>query len=233
MIPLRSETPRRTFPIVNVLLIVANILVFMYQLSLAPRTGDLLVQQLGLVPARAERALAHPGPRLVPALVPLITSMFLHAGFLHILGNMLFLWVFGGNVEDRLGHRRYLWFYFMCGIGAGLAQIVLNWGSQLPSIGASGAISGVMGAYIVLFPSARVLTLVPLLFFFFTVRIPALLILGYWFVIQFLSGVSTLGQINQGGVAWWAHIGGFILGMFLVLGLRQSRRPYDSWSASG
>jgi membrane associated rhomboid family serine protease len=216
MIPLRSETPRRTFPIVNVFLIVANILVFMYQLSLPPRTGDLLVQQLGLVPARAERALAHPGPQLVPALVPLVTSMFLHGGFLHILGNMLFLWVFGGNVEDRLGHRKYLGFYFMCGIGAGLAQIAVNWGSRLPSIGASGAISGVMGAYIVLFPTARVLTLVPLIFFFFTVRIPALLILGYWFVIQFLSGLSTLGQINQGGVAWWAHIGGFILGMFLV-----------------
>ena len=233
MIPLRSETPRRSFPIVNVLLIVANILVFMYQLSLPPRAGELLVQQFGLVPVRAERALAHPGPQLAPALVPLVSSMFLHGGFLHILGNMLFLWVFGGNVEDRLGHLRYLEFYFICGIGAGLAQIVVNWGSQLPSIGASGAISGVMGAYIVLFPSARVLTLVPLIFFFFTVRIPALLILGYWFVIQFLSGLSTLGQINQGGVAWWAHIGGFILGMCLVWGLRQSRRQYGFWSPSG
>jgi membrane associated rhomboid family serine protease len=233
MIPLRSETPRRKFPIVNLLLIVANLLVFVYQLSLPPRTGELLVQQFGLIPLRAERALAHPGPGLVPAIVPLVTSMFLHGGFLHILGNMLFLWVFGGNVEDRLGHLRYLGLYFICGIGAGLAQIAVNWGSRLPSIGASGAISGVMGAYIVLFPGARVLMLVPLLFFFFTVRIPALLVLGYWFVIQFLSGLSTLGQINQGGVAWWAHIGGFILGMFLVWGLRQQRRQYDFWSPSG
>ena len=161
--------------------------------------------------------------------------MFLHGGFLHILGNMLFLWVFGGNVEDNLGHGRYLGFYFICGIGAGLAQVVVNWGSQLPSIGASGAISGVMGAYIVLLPRSRILTLIPLLFFFFTMRIPALIILGYWFVIQFLSGVSTLGEINQGGVAWWAHIGGFILGMFLVWGMRQSRRPrqYNYWTSSG
>jgi membrane associated rhomboid family serine protease len=233
MIPLRSETPRRTFPIVNVLLIVANIVVFAYQLSLPPRAGDLLVRQFGLIPVRAERALAHPGAQSGPALVPLVTSMFLHGGILHILGNMLFLWVFGGNVEDRLGHLRYLGFYFICGIGAGLAQIAVNWGSRLPSIGASGAISGVMGAYIVLFPSARVLTLVPLLFFFFTIRLPALLMLGYWFVIQFLSGLSTLGEINQGGVAWWAHIGGFILGMFLVWGLRQQRRQFDYWGASG
>ncbi len=235
MIPLRSETPRRSFPIVNILLILTNIAVFVYQLTLPPRAGDLLVQQFGLVPFRAEHALAHPGIGLGPALVPLVTSMFLHGGFLHILGNMLFLYVFGGNVEDTLGHGRYLGFYFICGIGSGLAQMVVNWGSRLPSIGASGAISGVMGAYIVLFPSARILTLIPLLFFFFTMRIPALIILGYWFVIQFLSGVSTLGQINQGGVAWWAHIGGFLLGMFLVWGLRQSRRPrqYDYWTSSG
>jgi membrane associated rhomboid family serine protease len=235
MIPLRSETPRRSFPIVNILLILANIAVFAYQLSLPPHAGNQLVQEFGLVPARAETALAHPGPALVPALVPLVTSMFLHGGFLHILGKMLFLWVFGGNVEDNLGHGRYLGFYFICGIGAGLAQVVVNWGSKLPSIGASGAISGVMGAYIVLFPGSRILTLIPLLFFFFTMRIPALIILGYWFVIQFLSGISTIGEINQGGVAWWAHIGGFILGMFLVWGLRQQRRQprYDYWTSSG
>jgi membrane associated rhomboid family serine protease len=238
MIPLRSETPRRTFPIVNLLLILANIAVFIYQLTLPPRAGNQLVMQYGLVPARAEQALAHPGTpgaALGPALVPLVTSMFLHGGFLHILGNMLFLYVFGGNVEDALGHGRYLGFYFICGIGSGLAQMLLNWGSKLPSIGASGAISGVMGAYIVLFPTARILTLIPLLFFFFTMRIPALIILGYWFIIQFLSGISTLGQINQGGVAWWAHIGGFLLGMFLCWGLRPSRRQrsYGYWTSTG
>src|SRR5438270_1521746 len=147
MIPLRSETPRRTFPIINILLIAANLLVFVYQLSLPPRAGDLLVRQFGLVPVRAERALAHPGAQLVPAIVPLITSMFLHGGFLHILGTMLFLWVFGGNVEDRLGHLRYLGFYFICGIGAGLVQIVVNWGLAIPYVGAIGELSGVVVAY--------------------------------------------------------------------------------------
>ena len=157
MIPLRSEIKRGSFPLVNILLVIANIVVFVHQLSLSPRAGELFVQQFGLVPLRAERALAHPGPQLGPALVPLVTSMFLHGGVLHILGNMLFLWVFGGNVEDRLGHLKYLGFYFICGIGAGLAQVLVNWGSRLPSVGASGAISGVMGAYIVLFPGGRIL----------------------------------------------------------------------------
>jgi hypothetical protein len=146
---------------------------------------------------------------------------------------MLFLWVFGASVEDRLGHLSYLTFYLICGLGAGVIHIVANWGSALPSIGASGAISGVLGAYIVLFPRSRILTLVPLLFFFFTVRLPALLMLGYWFLIQFLSGVTTLGQANQGGVAWWAHIGGFLMGVFITLALREgSNRPKtsSSWS---
>jgi hypothetical protein len=145
---------------------------------------------------------------------------------------MLFLWVFGGSVEDRMGHILYLMFYLICGIGAGVIHIVANWGSSIPSIGASGAISGVLGAYIVLFPRSRILTLVPLLFFFFTVRLPAILMLGYWFLIQFLSGISTLGRANQGGVAWWAHIGGFLLGIFLALTLRDAlRRPRtaSSW----
>ena len=143
--------------------------------------------------------------------------MFLHGGILHLLGNMLFLWVFGSSVEDRLGHLSYLFFYLLCGLGAGVTHILANWGSSVPSIGASGAISGIMGAYIVLFPFSRILTLVPLLFFFFTVRIPALLMIGYWFAIQFLSGLSSLGEANQGGVAWWAHIGGFVMGAILIM----------------
>jgi hypothetical protein len=158
--------------------------------------------------------------------------MFLHGGWLHLLGNMLFIWVFGGSVEDRMGHILYLMFYLICGVGAGIIHIVANWGSSIPSIGASGAISGVLGAYIVVFPRSRILTLVPLLFFFFTVRLPAILMLGYWFLIQFLSGISTLGRANQGGVAWWAHIGGFLLGIFLALTLRDglSRpRTASSW----
>jgi membrane associated rhomboid family serine protease len=220
MIPLRAENPRHSFAFVNALLIVANIVVFIYQVSLPPRASLALVNTFGVVPARAERVPAHPVANIEVTALSLVTSMFLHGGILHILGNMLFLWVFGGSVEDRLGHKFYLVFYFVCGIGAGITHIVANWGSSLPSVGASGAISGVMGAYIVLFPLSRILTLVPLLFFFFTVRIPALLMLGYWFAIQFLSGVSTLGDTNQGGVAWWAHIGGFVLGAVVALGAR-------------
>jgi len=220
MIPLRAENPHHSFAFVNVLLIVANIVVFVYQVSLPPRANLALVNAFGDVPARAERVLARPGANIEITAVSLVTSMFLHGGILHILGNMLFLWVFGGSVEDRLGHKFYLLFYMLCGIGAGVTHILANWGSRLPSIGASGAISGVMGAYIVLFPFSRILTLVPLLFFFFTVRIPALLVLGIWFAIQFLSGVNTLGGTNQGGVAWWAHIGGFLLGAVLAVGAR-------------
>ena len=229
MIPLKSEEPRRNFPIVTVLLIALNFFVFFYQLSLRPKTENALIASLGVVPARAERMLAHPAGRVGPAIIPLVTSMFLHGGWLHILGNMLFLWVFGGNVEDRLGHSRYVAFYFVCGIGSAIVHILANWGSAVPTIGASGAISGVMGAYIVLLPRSRILTLVPLLIFFFRFRIPAVLMIGYWFVIQFLSGVSSLGEADRGGVAWWAHVGGFLLGAFLVWGIRESR-PRPSYS---
>jgi membrane associated rhomboid family serine protease len=231
MIPLRAENKRRGAAVITTLLIVVNVVVFLYQLSLPPQAGEALVESFGVVPARTAELLEGPGDRVEGlrvelALLPLVTSMFLHGGWLHLLGNMLFLWVFGASVEDRLGHLRYLIFYLICGLGAGVIHIVANWGSALPSIGASGAISGVLGAYIVLFPRSRILTLVPLLFFFFTVRLPALLMLGYWFLIQFLSGVTTLGRENQGGVAWWAHIGGFVLGVFIALALREgSNRP--------
>lgn len=179
---------------------------------------------MGVVPARAERMLAYPVGHVGTTLAPLVTSMFLHGGWLHLLGNMLFLWVFGRNVEDRLGHLLYFVFYMVCGVAAGLTHIIVNWGSTLPTIGASGAISGVMGAYIVLFPRSKVLTLIPLIFFFFTVRLPALLFLGYWFLLQFASGIGSLGEADQGGVAVWAHIGGFLIGAFLVWGMRNNRQ---------
>lgn len=249
MIPLRAENPRRTFAIVNLALIVLNVLVFVYQVSLPRRAGEELVETFGVVPARAQQLFAPAAvpartvvprsvaPRsgapqssakrpartgrneaeLVPLAVSLFTSMFLHGGLLHLLGNMLFLWVFGASVEDHMGHKSYLIFYFICGLGAGIAHIVANWGSSIPSIGASGAISGVMGAYIVLFPRSKILTLVPIIIFFFTVRLPAILFLGYWFLIQFLSGFVSLGEVDQAGVAWWAHIGGFLLGALLAL----------------
>jgi membrane associated rhomboid family serine protease len=222
MIPLRAENPRRTFALVNVLLILVNIAVFAYQVSLPPRAADRLVLEMGVVPARTEHFLSSPSIGIAgaeAAFVPLLTSMFLHGGLLHILGNMLFLWVFGASVEDHLGHIPYLLFYLICGLGAGVTHIIANWGSTISSIGASGAISGVMGAYIVLFPRSRILTLVPIIIFFFTVRLPAVLILGYWFLIQFLSGFASLGEIDQTGVAWWAHIGGFLLGALLAFGM--------------
>lgn len=145
--------------------------------------------------------------------------MFLHAGILHILGNMWFLWIFGGNVEDRMGALPYLFFYLLCGIGSSVAQMAFSWGSPIPSLGASGAISGVLGAYIVLFPGSRILTLVPLFIIWFTARIPAVVFIGLWFLMQFLSGIGSLGAAGPsrtGGVAWWAHIGGFLLGVLLA-----------------
>jgi membrane associated rhomboid family serine protease len=223
MIPLKDLNPRRSFPFVTLLLIVVNALVFFFELSLPPRAGQELMMEFGMIPARLRLALASPRVPLSGAVFPLFTSMFLHGGWLHIIGNMWFLWIFGDNVEDRLGHLRYLGFYLICGVGAGLVHTIFNWNSSLPSVGASGAISGVMGAYIVLFPRSRVLTLIPLIIFWFTVELPAYLLLGYWFLIQFFSGLGSLGLKQAGGVAWWAHIGGFLLGVFLI-GVMQPKR---------
>jgi membrane associated rhomboid family serine protease len=232
VIPLKSDNPLLTFPVMTILLIITNTLVFLYELSLSPRAGNRLIFEFGLIPARIDMLFdptlhAHvPHAALGSAVLPIFTSMFLHAGWLHLLGNMLFLWVFGGSVEDRMGHVAYVVFYMFCGLGAGVVHTAFNWGSTLPTIGASGAISGVMGAYIILFPRSRILTLVPLLIIFFLWRIPAVLILGYWFVIQFLSGLSAAAGAQQGGVAVWAHVGGFIIGaiIVLILGLRRPAR---------
>jgi hypothetical protein len=188
-----------------------------------------------MVPLKMKLALAGSDYTLLEAFLPLITCMFLHGGFLHILGNMWFLWIFGGAVEDRLGPVSYLFFYFICGIGSGLAQALFSWGSSLPSIGASGAISGVLGAYVVFFPASRILTLVPLFVFFFTAQIPAIIFIGLWFVVQFLSGLSTLNAprgASMGGVAWWAHVGGFVLGALLAKAFEGGRRRADSYTHS-
>jgi len=226
MIPLRDRNPRSTTPIFTVGLIVANVLIFLYQLSLGPRAGDLLVFTYGMVPARLELAFTTPDVTLGQAFFPFLSSMFLHSGWLHLLGNMWFLWVFGDNVEDRLGHLKYLLFYLLAGLGAGFTHVIFNLNSTVPALGASGAISGVLGAYLILFPRSRVLTLIPLFIIFFTVELPAAIILGYWFLIQTVSGLGSLGAGAAGGVAWWAHIGGFVLGMAMVklFGTRQPRR---------
>jgi membrane associated rhomboid family serine protease len=221
MIPLKDLNPRATKPFVTVLIILVNVVVFIYELSLGPRVGRAFLFEYGMIPARVELLLSGHVVSLTQTFTPLLTSMFLHGGWLHIIGNMWFLWIFGDNVEDFLGHWDYLLFYLVCGIGAGVVHTLANLSSTVPAVGASGAISGVLGAYIVLFPRSRVLTLVPLVFFFFTVQLPAVVILGYWFLIQFLSGLSALGAQTGGGTAWWAHIGGFILGAVLVMGSRR------------
>ncbi len=215
-IPLKDSKPSRTFPAVNISLIIANVAVFFYQFTLPPHAFKAFMIANSTIPARIPSFLAgHTGFGV--AFFPLLTSMFLHSGLAHIGGNMLFLWIFGDNIEDYFGHVTYLLFYLVCGIGAGLLHILFNLHSTLPALGASGAISGVMGAYMLLFPRERILTLV----FIFLVPIPAVIILGYWFLLQFLAGISALGAGASGGVAWWAHVGGFLLGMLLTGMLRK------------
>jgi membrane associated rhomboid family serine protease len=223
MIPLKDDNPTRTFPIINYLLIAANVIVFFYQATLPVRAEKAFVMAYAMVPARIPAALAgHTSMQL--ALEPLFTSMFLHGGLLHLLGNMLFLYVFGDNVEDVFGHIGYLIFYLFCGIGSGVAHVIFNLHSTLPAVGASGAISGVMGAYAVFFPRAKVL----MLFFIFLIPIPAIIVLGYWFVLQFLAGIGQFGTAATGGVAVWAHIGGFLIGLVIALLLKPAvRRTYS------
>jgi membrane associated rhomboid family serine protease len=224
-IPLKDLNPRRTYPVINTLLILSNVIVFLYQLTMTPHQYQAFELANATIPNHIRLALSGHGS-LEAAFLPIFTSMFMHSGLLHIAGNMLFLWIFGDNVEDYFGHLPYLLFYLVCGIGSGLAHIVFNYHSSLPALGASGAISGVMGAYIILYPRAQVLTLV----FIFFIPIPAFIILGYWFLLQFFAGVSTVGASATGGVAWWAHIGGFLMGMLitgLTLGDRKQSVNYS------
>jgi membrane associated rhomboid family serine protease len=216
-LPLRDENASGRLPAVNICLILANVAVFIYQLTLPPHAEKAFVMANAMIPARIPTWFAGHST-FEGAFLPLVTSMFLHGGFAHILGNMLFLWIFGDNVEAYFGHLGYLLFYFVCGIGAGLVHVAFNFHSHLPAIGASGAISGVMGAYIVLEPRNRILTLI----FIFLVRVPAVIVLGLWFAMQFLSGLSELGAQVNGGVAVWAHIGGFLIGVFLALGVKRN-----------
>jgi membrane associated rhomboid family serine protease len=217
-LPLRDENPSGKFAVVNICLLLTNIAVFLYQFTLTPHAARAMEITYGVVPARLPDWLAGHGS-LEAALLPFVTSMFLHGGLAHILGNMLFLWIFGDNVEAEFGHVGYLLFYFVCGIGSGLIHAAFNLHSHLPAVGASGAISGVLGAYIVLEPRNRILTLI----FIFVVRVPAVVVLGVWFAMQFLMGLSTIGAAANvtGGVAVWAHIGGFLIGLVIALGIKH------------
>jgi membrane associated rhomboid family serine protease len=214
MIPLRDSQPSQATPFVTIGLIAANVLVFLYQMSLDRFSLNHLIMQFGTVPGHVH-------------LTSLVTSMFLHGGWLHLIGNMWFLWIYGDNVEDILGPWKYLLFYLTCGVAAAGLHVALSAGSRVPTIGASGAIAGVMGAYLVKFPRARIKTLVFLFVFVTVVEIPAVVILLYWFVIQLFSGIGSIGysQVSQGGVAWFAHVGGFVAGMILILVMR-TREPY-------
>ena len=215
MFPISDVIPSRTVPFVTVSLIIANALVFLYMLTLPDRMLEGFVATYAVVPAWFS----------VPTL---FTSQFLHAGWMHIIGNMLYLWIFGDNVEDRLGHVRYLFFYLGAGAIAGTLQVFFNPTSTVPMLGASGAIAAVMGAYFVLYPQSRVLTAIFIVFFFDVVEIPAVFFLGIWFVMQLLSGVGSLGVRNAaaGGTAFWAHVGGFVVGFIVGLILRSRDRRW-------
>ncbi len=217
MIPLRSSERTTSPPAVTLGLIAVNLIVFFYEISLPEWQLNRLIRVDGIVPDRF-----HPSM--------LVTSMFLHGGWLHVLGNMWFLWIFGKSIEDLLGHFRFLIFYLVCGLAAGVVHLYANYYSTVPTVGASGAIAGVMGAYLIKFPHARVITLIFVFVFMTTVDIPAAFLLIYWFLIQFVSGVGSVGesQVSHGDVAWFAHVGGFLAGMLLVF-LIPARRRVQRW----
>jgi len=243
MIPLRDNIRSRTFPIINYLMIAVCGFVFFLQLA----GEEQLAERYGMIPARVlnpgepveivvgtQRVLTMRGirvdpvtrpaePAAVPNVLTLLTCIFLHGGWMHFLGNMWFLFIFGDNVEDCFGHFGYGLFYLGCGIAASTAHLVVNPDSTLPTIGASGAIAGVMGAYMYLYPRAQVLALIPFFVFFYLTVLPAPLFLGLWFFLQFFSGVMAIGATQAGGVAWWAHIGGFVVGFWVAWLLRRSR----------
>lgn len=209
MIPIRDEIPTRSVPLVNYALIAANILVFLFQ-SMLGAEEQTLVYEFALIPVQFTSGIG------LGDITDIFTSMFMHAGLAHIGGNMLYLWIFGDNIEDRMGRGRYLIFYLIGGLVASLTHILTNPTSQIPTVGASGAIAAVLGAYLVLYPQSRVLTLVPLGFYLRMTMLPAVVVLGLWFVLQFFSGVMSLGGPDVGGVAFWAHIGGFVAGVVLA-----------------
>jgi membrane associated rhomboid family serine protease len=230
MVPLNDENPTSTTPVVTYVLIATNILIFIRQILLTPPQLNSFFQLYALVPEQLTASFEGiPVNQPVPEILTLITSQFLHASFTHVGFNMLFLWIFGNNIEDKLGHIKYIIFYLGCGILAALSQWIVSPASSIPSLGASGAIAGVMGAYILKFPQARILTLIPLGFFFYAVRIPAVFFLGFWFVQQAFNGLLSLNLpagMETGGVAYWAHAGGFFFGAILgpLLGLFSSNK---------
>ncbi len=236
MVPLTDNNPTRITPYITYGLIGINIFIFLYELGLSAPQLQSFLQTYAIVPSHLTASFqSGDWTQILPQVGTLVTSQFLHGGFLHIAGNMLFLWVFGNNIEDQLGHIKFLIFYLLCGALAGLAQWFFAMHSGVPSLGASGAIAGVLGAYILRFPKARILTLIPIGFFLTTFRIPAIFFLGFWFLQQALYGIASLHVrsnigMQGGGIAYWAHAGGFIFGIILgpLFGLFSSQNPKPS-----
>jgi hypothetical protein len=216
VLPLRDKNPSGIVPWMVYVLIAANAVVFIHEISLPPEDLAAFIGRYSVVPERVTRALHGRGDLLAAAIIPALSSMFLHGGWLHIIGNMWFLLIFGDNVEARFGRFRFLIFYLFCGVAAMATQYALYPHSRIPTLGASGAIAGVLGAYLVRWPGARILTLVPFFFFIQFVELPAILVLGFWFLIQFFQGAASLGVHFTHGVAYWAHVGGFIAGAVLM-----------------
>lgn len=220
MIPLRDNVKAQKLPLANYLIIAINIAVFAHELTLG-ETLSAFVQEYGLVPWQMTRGIEQDGFAVQRQIVPWFSSMFIHGGWLHLISNLWFLHIFGDNVEDRLGKGRFLVLYIGGGLVAGLAQVIVGPDSTMPMVGASGAISAVVGAYLLLYPRARVLTLIPIFILFYFAQIPAFVFIGIWFFIQVMYGQAALDEATGGGgVAWWAHIGGFLMGLLLALVLR-------------
>jgi membrane associated rhomboid family serine protease len=223
VIPLRDENLARTVPVVTRALILINLVVFFYEATLGPDLRAFLFDW-GFVPVRLTLAIKYGDVPLLPAALPVFTSMFLHGGWSHLIGNLWYLWIFGDNVEDVLGHATFLLFYLVCGVVATMLQYLTGPLTEIPTVGASGAIAAVLGAYIMAFPRARVFTLLPIVPFFQVVALPAFLILGLWFLFQFVLGLGALGASGAGGIAFWAHVGGFTAGLLVMRVALLSRR---------
>ncbi len=227
MIPIRDRNPSGTFPYVTIGIIIVNILIFLYELSLGSGLGE-FIMKFGVVPLKVSYYSQVPGLSFINTFFPFISSMFLHGGFVHLIGNMWFLWIFGDNIEDKLGHFKFTAFYFLCGIIASSVHVFFNSQSNVPCVGGSGAIAGVLGAYMITFPHARVVTIVPLFVFIQVMELPAIFVLGFWFVIQFFNGAASITASASGaGVAWWAHIGGFAAGVIIlyIIHIFSARNP--------
>ena len=232
MIPIRDDNPTKRFPLVTAALLVANVAAFAYEVSLSDAEFIAFVNTWAVTPA--DVAAAPFSPRV---LITLMTAMFLHAGWLHLGGNMLYLWIFGNNVEDTLGRLKFLAFYLASGIAATCAHIVVSGPSEIPLLGASGAVAGVLGAYLLLFPKAHVMVVIPVFFIIELARVPAAFVIGFWFLLQVIQGIGAISPAASGGVAWWAHVGGFAAGLVLVLPAwlgnrkrgRRKNTPFTTW----